>query len=537
MEHHSGSQQSTPEASGMSALFSECLGATGAALSPQTWVLLLTFLVLLGWYSVSPFGIFERLGIPGPRPVPFLGTFLHYRKGIFKFDEECYKKYGNIWGIYDGRRPLLCIMDPDLIKIIFIKEFYTLFTNRRGFGLSGPLEDSIIIVTDEQWKKLRTVLSPMFTSGRMKEIFSIINHYTQNLVKMAEKKAKLNEAVNLKEVFGSYSMDVVASTSFSLDIDSINNPDDPLVTNVKIFTDFSFFSLDLLLILIFPFFIPILQKLNWGFFPKGVTEFFIRAVLNMKAKRQKGIHNDQVDFLQLLVDSQATATNADQQNDANNSTHNALTDKEILAQCIFFILAGYETISNTLSYLGYNLAMHPDVQKNLPSRLHESFPMKAPPTYDDVMQLEYLEMVISETLRLHPAVVRLERVCKKDIKINGVTIPKNTVVVVPAYVLHHDPKYWQEPEEFRPERFSKEERQSQNPSIFLPFGMGPRKCVGMRFAQLMIKMSIVSLLQHLTFVPCNETPIPLELDVKGPKRPKKPIILKFVSRVDADSKE
>ncbi|XP_072124800.1 cytochrome P450 3A30-like isoform X1 [Mobula birostris] len=521
-------------------VLSECLGTIGAALSSPTWVLLVTFLVLLSWYSVSSFGTFKRLGIPGPRPVPFFGTFLHYRKGFFNFDQECYKKYGKFWGIFDGRKPLLCIMDPDLIKSIFIKEFYTLFTNRQDFGLNGPFKESILVIQDERWKTVRSILSPTFSSGRLKEMHPIICHYANNLVKLAEKKVKMNEVVQLKEFFGAYSLDVVTSTSFSVDVDSINNPNDPFLKNARKLADFSFFNPLILLILLFPPLTPILEKLGISVFPKDVNDFFMRVILNMKEKRQKGVHNDRVDFLQLLVDSQATATNSEQQNDANNSAHKSiatLTDSEIMAQCITFVLAGYETTSNTLSYLGYNLAMHPDVQKKLQQEIDEAFPNQAPPTYDGVMRLEYLEMVISETLRLYPPAPRLDRVCKKDVKLNGVTIPKDTVIVVPAYVLHRDPKYWEEPEEFRPERFSKEESMSRNPSTLLPFGMGPRNCIGMRFAQLTMKVIVVLLLQRLTLVPCDETPIPLEIDVKGPLHPKKPIILKFVPRIDTDSKE
>ncbi|XP_072916753.1 cytochrome P450 3A30-like [Hemitrygon akajei] len=518
-------------------VFSEYLGPVGAALSPPTWVLLITFLILLSWYSVAPFGTFKRLGIPGPRPVPFFGTFLHYRKGFFNFDQECYKKYGKVWGIFDGRRPLLCIMDPDLIKSIFIKEFYTLFTNRQDFGLNGPFKESVLIIHDERWKTVRSILSPTFSSGKLKEMHSIICHYANNLVKLAEKKMKMNEVVQLKEFFGAYSLDVVSSTSFSVDVDSINNPNDPFLKNIKKISDFSFFNPVILLIVLFPPLIPVLEKLDISIFPKGVNDFFMRVILNMKEKRQKGVHSDRVDFLQLLVDSQATGTNSEQQNDADNSTHKTLTDSEILAQCITFVFAGYETTSNTLSFLGYNLAIHPDVQKKLQQEIDEAFPNQAPPTYDGVMHLEYLEMVISETLRLYPPAPRLDRVCKKDVKLNGVTILKDTVVVVPAYALHRDPKYWKEPEEFRPERFSKEESMSRNPCTFLPFGIGPRNCIGMRFAQLMMKVIMVLLLQRVTLVPCDETPIPLEIEVKGPMRPKKPIILKFVPRVDIDSKE
>ncbi|XP_078096281.1 cytochrome P450 3A30-like [Mustelus asterias] len=518
----------------MPVLFAQSLGLIRAVLSDQTWILLLTFLLLLAWYSVLPYGLFKRIGVPGPRPLPFIGTVHHYRKGMFGFDTECYKKYGKMWGIYDGQQPILSIMDIDLIKTVFVKEFYTLFTNRRNIGLNGPLIESILIVDDDHWKRIRSVLSPTFTSGRLKEMYPIIKHYAENLVKNAETKAKLNESADMKDIFGAYSMDVITSTAFSVDVDSLNNPNDPFVRNIKKITEFSIFDPALIFTFIFPTLSSILHKLGFSTFPRDVNEFFMSVLSDLKAKRQKGVHTDRVDFLQLMVDSQMTETSSQNQDDVSKSTDKALTDTEILAQALTFIFAGYETSSSTLSFAAYNLAMHPDLQKKLQQEIDEAFPNKAPPTYDGVMQLEYMEMVISETLRLFPPVSRLERVCKKDVQLSGVNIPKGTVVMVPAYVLHRDPAYWPEPEEFRPERFSKENRESRDPCVFLPFGMGPRNCIGMRFAQLAMKMALASFLQHLTFVPCEETPIPLELDVTGFMKPKKPIFLKFVLRVNTD---
>ncbi|XP_041062136.1 cytochrome P450 3A30-like [Carcharodon carcharias] len=522
----------------MAVLFPESLGVIRGALSDQTWILLLTFLFLLGWYSVLPYGFFKKMGVPGPRPLPFIGTVHHYRKGMFGFDTECCKKYGKMWGIFDGHLPILSVMDPDLIKVIFIKEFYTLFTNRRNFGLNGPLTESILVVDDDKWKRIRSVLSPAFTSGRLKEMYPIISHNAGNLVKNAVKKAKLNESADMKDIFGAYSLDVITSTAFSVDVDSINNPDDSLVRNLKKLLKFNIFDPKLIFSFIFPALIPALEKLDFSlFFSRDMREFFMNILTNLKAKRQKGEHTVRVDFLQLMVDSQITNTNSQKQNDVSKSTNKALTDTELLAQSLTLIIAGYDTTSSTLSFAAYNLAMHPDVQKKLQQEIDEAFPNKAPPTYDGVMQLEYMEMVILETLRLFPAAPRIDRVCKKDVQLNGVTVPKGTIVMVPAYVLHHDPAYWPEPEEFRPERFSKENRESRDPYIFLPFGVGPRNCIGMRLAQLVMKVALASFLQHLTFVPCKETPIPLDLDVTEFMQPKKPIILKFVPRVNADLEE
>ncbi|XP_061455312.1 cytochrome P450 3A29-like [Rhineura floridana] len=493
--------------------------------SLQTWVLILVFLALFVLYGIWPYSFFKKLGIPGPRPLPFIGTFLEYRKGILNFDQRCYQKYGKIWGIFDGRQPVMAILDPTIIKTILVKEFYTHFTNRRDFGLNGELDTAITIAPDEQWKRIRTVLSPTFTSGRLKEMLPIINRYGEMLVKNVQKKVDSDEPIDMKEIFGAYSMDVVTSTSFSIDIDSMNNPNDPFVTHIKTFLKFSFFNPLMILIVVFPFLAPLLNKLNISLGSTSFLKFFTAAVKNIKKDRQKNNHMNRVDFLQLMVDSQISGDISDEA-----STYKVLTDREITAQAILFIFAGYETTSSSLNFLSYCLATHPDVQQKLQEEIDEALPSQATPTYEAVVQLEYLDMVVNETLRLYPPGGRIERVCKNTIEINGVTIPKGTVTMIPAFVLHRDPEYWPEPEEYRPERFSKESREAIDPYVFLPFGAGPRNCIGMRFALLILKVAVVVLLQKFSFRPCKETQIPLELDTKGFIQPKKPIKLKLVPR-------
>ncbi|KAG9463051.1 hypothetical protein GDO78_022528 [Eleutherodactylus coqui] len=150
-------------------------------------------------YGIFPYGLFKKLGIPGPSPLPFIGTFLGYRKGVPKFDMECFKKYGKLWGLYDGRQPVLAILDPVIIKTILVKECYTNFMNRRNFGLNGPLESAITIAEDEKWKRIRTVLSPTFTSGKLKEMFQIMNHYSNTLVRNIQVYVDEDEPCAMKE--------------------------------------------------------------------------------------------------------------------------------------------------------------------------------------------------------------------------------------------------------------------------------------------------------------------------------------------------
>ncbi|XP_042096186.1 cytochrome P450 3A24-like isoform X3 [Ovis aries] len=385
----------------------------------------------------------------------------------------------------------------------------------------GIMKNSVSAAEDEQWKRIRTLLSPTFTSGKLKEMFPIIGKYGDVLVRNLRKEAEKGTSVNMKDVFGAYSMDVITSTSFGVNIDSLGNPQDPFVENAKKLLRFNILDPFLLSVALFPSLIPVFEVLNISMFPKSAVDFLATSVKKIKESRLKDIQKPRVDFLQLMINSQ---------NFKETDNHKALSDQELMAQSISFIFGGYETTSSILSFIIYELATHPEVQQKLQEEIDATFPNKAPPTYEVLAQMEYLDMVVNETLRMFPIAVRLERFCKKDVEIHGVSIPKGTTVMVPISVLHRDPQLWPEPEEFRPERFSKKNKDSINPYVYLPFGTGPRNCIGMRFAIMNMKLAIVRILQNFSFKPCKETQIPLKINSQGLLRPEKPIFLKVVLR-------
>ncbi|XP_036413076.1 cytochrome P450 3A56-like isoform X2 [Colossoma macropomum] len=500
--------------------------------SAETWALLLLFISLLLLYGYWPNSFFRKLGIPGPKPLPLLGNMLEYRKGVHGLDMDCFMKYGRIWGIYDGRMPILCVMDRTIIKSVFVKECYSLFTNRRDFGLNGLLYDSLFVAIDEDWKRIRNILSPCFTSGRLKEMFGIMKTHSDTLVKNLEKTAKEKSGVHVKELFGAYSMDVITSSAFSVDIDSLNNPKDPFVTNVKKLLNFDFLKPTFLITVLFPFTIPLLEKMNVAFFPTSATDFFCAVLKKIKADRVAKDHKSRVDFMQLMVDSQTPEKAADQQGE---EIKKGLSDHEILSQSVSFIFAGYETSSSTLSFFFYSMATNPETMKKLQEEIDQTFPDKAPVQYDAVMSMEYLDAALNETLRLYPVAARIDRIAKKTVEINGVTIPEGTTVMIPIYPLHRDPEYWPDPDTFNPERFTKENKESIDPYAFMPFGAGPRNCIGMRFALVSMKLAIVEILQRFDINVCDETKVPLELGVGAFLAPKDPIQLNFTPRANSKS--
>uniref|UniRef100_A0A3B4H0P9 unspecific monooxygenase n=1 Tax=Pundamilia nyererei TaxID=303518 RepID=A0A3B4H0P9_9CICH len=437
-----------------------------------TWTLLAALVTLLFVYSCWTYGTFKRLGVPGPSPIPFFGTMLAYRKV--------------------GYQPTL--YTPRTMSsnssLVFQLQSYL---NSVNFRLNGPLYDAVSIAEDDQWRRIRSVLSPSFTSGRLKE-------KKRRFISSKSAIIKVMFAVFVWfcRFFGPYSMDVVTSTAFSVDIDSLNNPSDPFVMNIKKMLKFDLFSPIVLTIAFFPFMIPILEKLEFSFFPASVTDFFYAALQKIKIDREGSKQKTRVDFLQLMIDSQ-------QNNDSKQDK--GLTDHEILSQAMTFLFAGYETTSSSLTFLSYNLATNPQVMKKLQEEVDATFPNKAPIQYQELMQMEYLDCVINESLRLFPIASRLERVAKASVEINGFVIPKGMVVVVPTWPMHRDPEIWPEPEKFKPERFSKENKETIDPYSYMPFGAGPRNCIGMRFALVVMKLAIVEILQRYSFSVCKETEV------------------------------
>ncbi|KAK7812875.1 hypothetical protein U0070_000983 [Myodes glareolus] len=347
--------------------------------------------------------------------------------------------------LLDGPTPVLAITDIEMIKNVLVKDCYSVFTNRRSFGPGGIMNKAVSASKDEEWKRIRALLTPTFTSGKLKEMFPIVEQYGNILVKYLRREAEKGKTFTIKEVLGAYSLDVITSTAFGVNVDSLNNPNDPFMEKTKKLLKIDFFDPLLMSVVLFPFLTPIYEMLNVTRYPKDSIEFLKKFVARMKENRLKSVEKHRVDFLQLMMNTQ---------NNSNDKVSpKVLSDVEIMAQSITFIFGGYETTSSTLAFALHSLATHPDIQKKLREEIDVALPNKAPPSYDKVMEMEYLDMVLSETLRLYSIADRLERVCKQDVEMDGVFIPKGSVVMIPIFSLHRDPQYWPEPEEFCPERY------------------------------------------------------------------------------------
>ncbi|GIX78249.1 cytochrome P450 3A21 [Caerostris darwini] len=498
-----------------------------------------------------------------------------------------YQKLGPIYGHYEGNKALISIADPTLLRDVLVKDF-AFFSNRREVRTGDKVIDNLLsIIRGEDWKRVRTIITPTFTTGKIKRMLSIFKDCANTLVNNMKANAEQGKPANAKWLYGAFTMDTTTTRTTR----SSRTPESSshrawasgsfyfkflpawqwifftllaclFIVPVEIISSFTWlapFLMRCLLIMQFPL-IEMLSSLavvaprlmRWlgiGLFAKDATGFFKNTTLQIMEQRKRSgqVRND---FLQFMMDTAKEV--AEEQNweaaekekadiasnynesDAGHQIFKAVTSKslsmdELVAQCVIFFLAGYDTTASTLSFVTYQLAICQDVQDKLREEVDQAIKENnGVLTYEAVQSLKYLDNVISETLRMYPPAIRMERSAEADYQLGntGITIPKGMIVTIPVFAMHRDPKLFPDPEKFDPDRFTQEEREKRDPYSYLPFGAGPRNCVGMRFALMEIKVCLSYVVANLRIKKCPQTQVPLEFNMgqQGLLQPKEILV-------------
>lgn len=172
-----------------------------------------------------------------------------------------------------------------------------------------------------------------------------------------------------------------------------------------------------------------------------------------------------------------------------------------------FMFEGHDTTTSGLNFTIYHLAENPIVQEKILEELTGIMGVDASfqPTYQQLQEMKYLEMVIKESLRLHPPVSSIGRKTLEPIQIQGVTIPADIDLNIPIYAIHRDPNVFPNPDKFDPDRFLTFEQQNRNPYVYLPFSAGHRNCIGQKFAMLELKSVLSTLIRNFKIISTPKT--------------------------------
>ena len=462
---------------------------------------------MLIWFIHKKYNHWKDLGIPS-MPVNLLngnikglGKEFHISELLVEKYEHFKKKGAKIGGMYLSIRPVAIIIDLDLVKLILVKDFNT-FSNR-GFyynEVDDPLSAHLFNIEDDRWKVLRNKLTTTFTSGKLKMMFQTVLDVADRLIDTLEKESSESGKMEVKDLMSRFTTDVIGSVAFGIECNSLNDK------NAK------FYEIGTKTLSsppsLFERFIKsshknLARRLHMKSVPEEVADFYMSVTKSTVEYREKNPQVNRQDFMNLLIQMK------------NSNDADSLTIEQIAAQSFIFFFAGFETSSTTLTYCLYELSINEELQEKARKHVKDAMEKHGGNlNYDSLNEMNYLEQCVHETLRKYPPVAMLHRIANRDYLVpkTKLTLPKGTTSWIPIYAIHHDPEIYPEPEKYDPDRFNPEEVAKRHQYAFLPFGEGPRVCIGMRFGLMETKIGLAKLLLNYRFtLDRSKTSVPLKI--------------------------
>ncbi|XP_055681824.1 probable cytochrome P450 6g2 [Lutzomyia longipalpis] len=489
---------------------------------------------LIWWWQRSARLHWEKNGvsyIPGP---PFIGALkdcLTMKKSFGELFLDFYtnKKFKDdpITGFYFFYKPSLVIRHPELIKNILVKDFTNFMDRGANSGTHDTIgRDSLFVVKGQRWKSIRQKISPVLTTGKLKNFFLLMVDVSKALdEKLLTEIQSESREYEVKELAAFFTIDAIAISAFSVKANSLLNPNGEFYKNAKKCFDFHWKRA---IEAATCFFLPELAILfRMKMFSKETNEF-LRSSINfvIQERIRSGIkRNDLIDVLISM----------------NEEDPELFKGDTLVAQAAAFLLAGYETASSVISFALYELARQPEIQEKLRKEIKDYLKKYESVQYETINEMEYLNCVVQETLRLYPAVPVLDRICTPPEGADSYSldpyhkfaIPRGMFVYIPLFAIHRDPKFYPNPLEFIPERFSSENRNSINQYTYLAFGIGPRNCIGSRFGYLQVKLALITILRNYRIQATERTPKFIEFDQKSVfTQSKKPLYMNMPANSD-----
>lgn len=421
-------------------------------------------------YLKSPLSNLKSTPPPGPKARLISGVMREYQADPLGFATRCAREFGDVVSARFLYVPCFFISHPDYIETVLVTQqrnfikpisFQTPFMRRLvGNGLLSS--------EGEFWKRQRRLAQPAFHRER-------INGYSQVMSEYAVRKIaawQTGEVRDMHEEMMQLTLEIVAKTLFDADV-----------------ADTAKEVGDLLSIIVEPFSYQATYK--WildNRLPTPANRRFHRTAQRLDEiifgiiNERRASQADRGDLLSMLL--------AAQDDDGGQ-----MTDQQLRDEAMTLFLAGHETTALVLSWVWYLLAQNPAAEAKLAAELAAVLGGRTP-TMADLPALKYADQVIKETMRLYPPAFAMGRQALHDCELGGYRIPAKSQLFFFTYVVQRDPRYFDAPDEFRPERWTEEFVKQLPRYAYFPFGGGPRLCIGNSFATMEAVLILATIAQQ-----------------------------------------
>ena len=409
---------------------------------------------------------------PGPDGWPLLGNTVGFLRDPFAF-YEALPSYGDVVQYRIGWNTWVALLHPDDIERVLVNDSHRF--ERYNFEDLGFdfIPGGLFFTKGERWRRQRQLIQPAFAPARVAAFSETVVSTTAAMVDEWDD----GDTVVANHAFSELTLDVLTATLFDVDLADrravVTAAAEALADRVDTRS----------LSAVLPGWVPTSRNRE---FERRMARFDTMVAALIDERRAEG--GDRDDLLSTLL----------QQADATADDDASLSDEELRDQLMTFLFAGHETSALVLTYALHSLAKHDDVRRTLETEL-EAVCGDSSPTVEDIPSLEYTEKVLKETMRYYPPVYVLFRETLEDVTVDGYLLPAGTKLALPQFLVHSDDRWWDDPETFRPARWTDELDETLPEYAYFPFGGGPRHCVGMRFATMFLTLSLATIARLARF--------------------------------------
>ena len=386
--------------------------------------------------------------------------------------------------------------NPEAINHVLVSNQKNYIKSPAYQQLKMVIGNGLITSEGDFWRKQRRLAQPAFYKTQLEELYTVMQSITESYCEKLSGKCQETEFLEWSEEMNKLTADIVLKTLFTTD----NNSDQKVMyDSMGAAQDFVVYCMQN------PHLVPLTYingKRKKFFKNKAVFDHKIMEIITARRNHK----NDAPDLLNMLM------------NVEDADTGEVMSDQQLRDEIMTMYAAGHETSANALSWTLYLLAQHPEIVERLRSEAQLVIGNKASPDFGNLRRLTYTKQVIEESMRLFPPVWSLGRENLEDDTILGYPIRKGSIIFISNYTLHRDPRYWKNPAVFNPDRFSPEQVKNRNRMFYLPFGAGPRMCIGNHFAMMEMQLILSTLINKFEFELIeNQEIIPQALVTLKPK--------------------